>query len=266
MKNANVIGLMSGTSLDGLDICYVKFEYAGAQWKINQLITKEVSYDLAQKKQLISAFDGDDETLKNADIAFGVFQAEQTNLFIKTHKLEGKVDFVAAHGHTIFHQPANGITLQIGAGKTMANLLQLPVINDFRSLDVKLGGQGAPLVPVGDELLFSEYKACLNLGGFSNISFEQQAKRIAFDIAPCNLPLNRLMHDFFKLDFDENGQKAASGSVIEPLLSALNEIDYYQQAPPKSLGVEWLHEIFYPILYDYSAESQRIYCAPLSNT
>lgn len=248
MKNVNVIGLMSGTSLDGLDICCANFFYENEQWAFGQLITHSYVYEDTLKNQLKHAFETTEDNLRELDKAFGSYQAEKVVAFIDEHNLHGRVDFVAAHGHTIFHKPHQKYTLQIGNGQLMANRIKLPVINNFRALDVQLGGQGAPLVPVGDEMLFGNYEACLNLGGFSNISFKDGDERIAFDIGPCNLPLNKIMEEHYDKPYDAYGKYSAEGIIRNDLLTKLNQLEYYQLNPPKSLGVEWLKTVFLDVL------------------
>ncbi len=248
MKNTRVIGLMSGTSLDGLDICYVVFSENNEKWTTTEVITRTIKYSIDWEEKLASAFYADTKDIDLLNLSYGKLIAKNVNDFIHENNLAGKVDFIASHGHTIFHQPDQGITLQIGDGQIIADETKLEVISDFRSLDVSLGGQGAPLVPVGDELLFSAYDACLNLGGFANISYNKKPSRSAFDISPCNLPLNKVMQSFFQKPFDSNGENAAKGKVNEDLLKILNNLSYYKKEAPKSLGVEWLNEVFYPIL------------------
>lgn len=252
MEWTGVIGLMSGTSLDGLDCCYVEFAQNGNEYLFRNLQTKSNPYSIFWRNKLKDAFYLSPQMIAALDVEFGQYLAEKTNLFIKEQKLESKVELIASHGHTVFHQPHKGITVQIGSGKIIHELTQLNVINDFRILDVELGGQGAPLVPVGDHFLFHEYSACLNLGGFSNISFEKNNQRIAFDISPCNLPLNIFMTKYFEKDFDEDGNLSASGQIIEALLNELNSISFYKQTFPKSLGFEWLTNQFLPIVEKYT--------------
>jgi anhydro-N-acetylmuramic acid kinase len=175
----------------------------------------------------------------------GKYFGEITRDFIQKHDL--KPDFIASHGHTIFHLPNEGLTLQIGSGAEIAAQTGLTTVCDFRSLDIALGGQGAPLVPVGDKLLFSEFQFCLNLGGFANISFDDDGRRIAFDVCPLNTVLNFLANKI-NLDFDEDGRIASGGNVDTTLLNALNEIPFYSAKPPKSLGREWLETSFMPVL------------------
>jgi anhydro-N-acetylmuramic acid kinase len=161
-----------------------------------------------------------------------------------------KPDFIASHGHTIFHQPGRKLTSQIGKGSAIAAETRLPVVCDFRSLDVALGGQGAPLVPVGDMLLFSSYTCCLNLGGFANISYDESGRRIAFDICPANIVLNHFASQLHKA-CDENGDLARQGSLHQPMLDTLNNLPFYRMKPPKSLGKEWVLSEIHPVLQQF---------------
>jgi anhydro-N-acetylmuramic acid kinase len=250
MFQMGVIGLMSGTSLDGLDICFARFQF-DKTWRFDQLITKTVPYNLSWRKILDQAIQLSPDKLAELDEKFGDFLAIQTEAFLKEHDLSDRVELIASHGHTVHHRPSEGVTVQIGNGQRIANHLNKSVVYDFRINDVKLGGQGAPLVPVGDELLFHSYDACLNLGGIANISYRKHEQRIAFDISPCNLPLNKIMRDKFEKEFDQDGHTAMSGKVIPKLLDTLNQLDYYRLPPPKSLGVEWLNAVFNPIIDVY---------------
>jgi anhydro-N-acetylmuramic acid kinase len=172
--------------------------------------------------------------------------AKEVQGFIKRNQITG-IDFVASHGHTIHHQPDKGITVQIGGGGKMADALKIPVVNDFRTQDVALGGQGAPLVPIGDELLFNEFEACLNLGGFANVSFGRNEKRVAFDIGPANIVLNHICQ-YLNLAYDEDGRIAKTGEVDTDLLSVLNNLPYYELPIPKSLGIEWVENEVMPLM------------------
>lgn len=249
-----VIGLMSGTSLDGLDICYAEFNHDENGYRFKNLVAKTQSYSDKQRNDLKNAFFLNDVQLENFDLEFGKFLGSSTLNFIAENNLQNKVELIASHGHTIFHQPQNSITLQIGSGNEINKITRIKVINNFRIKDVQLGGQGAPLVPVGDRFLFSDYQACLNLGGFSNISFDLGNDRIAFDISPCNLPINQLCKKYFNCEFDRNGDLAQSGTRIESLFKDLNSIPYYTQSAPKSLGYEWLNQSFIPIMETHLGE------------
>lgn len=232
----SVIGLMSGTSLDGLDVALCHFSMDNNRWsfEIEKANTFQYPKVIEQQLKLSTSLSG--EELAKLDIELGQWYGQVINNFnIATH-----VDFIASHGHTIFHQPENRLTLQIGNGNILHADTGLPVIYDFRSLDVALGGQGAPLVPVGDELLFDDFDCCLNLGGIANISMMGN-KRVAFDIAPCNMLLNYLMNSIGK-SFDEGGQIARSGSINLEMLEEWNGLEFYKKSYPKSLGFEWVQQ------------------------
>ncbi|MDR4952722.1 anhydro-N-acetylmuramic acid kinase [Chryseobacterium sp. ES2] len=242
---ALAIGLMSGTSLDGLDICLAEFEKKDI-WTFQILKAETLSYSEDWEIRLRNSIHLSSEDLLELHSEYGFYLGQQVKKFIHQHQLEN-IDLIASHGHTVFHQPKRKFTLQIGDGKAIKLETGLPVIYDFRSQDVLMKGNGAPLVPIGDELLFSAYSACLNLGGFSNISLRSEGKRIAFDIAPVNIVLNYLAQQLHK-NFDENGALAAKGKIDETLLNQLNTLDFYQISHPKSLGIEWCHQHIFPLL------------------
>lgn len=243
---SQAIGLMSGTSLDGLDICFVRFEKTNHNWCFKILKAETVAYPEIWENRLRNSIQLTAEELLELNAEYGFYVGELTQGFISKHQLEN-IDLIASHGHTVFHQPQKKFTLQIGDGRAIKLITKFPVIYDFRSQDVLMGGNGAPLVPIGDELLFSTYDACLNLGGFSNISLKINGKRIAFDISPVNIVLNKLAQKFNK-NFDENGDLAKSGKINEELLTQLNFLDFYKQSHPKSLGVEWCNQHIFPLL------------------
>lgn len=236
---------MSGTSLDGLDIALCEFVGSGSSWShsIHKAIT--LPYPPEMKSILTQVPYGSAQDLAQTDAFFGRFCGKAVKLFLEQTQLTA--DFVASHGHTIFHQPASGFTCQIGNGAYLSAECGLPVISDFRTMDVGLGGQGAPLVPIGDALLFQQYRFCLNLGGISNISFDQEGKRIAFDISPVNLVLNALAGKLGQ-HYDPEGSIARSGQINHDLLHQLNALEYYQQSTPKSLGKEWMDAQVFPKL------------------
>lgn len=242
---ALAIGLMSGTSLDGLDICLAEFEKQDT-WTFQILKAETLSYSEDWEIRLRNSIHLSSEDLLELHSDYGFYLGQQVKKFIHQHQLEN-IDLIASHGHTVFHQPKRKFTLQIGDGKAIKLETGLPVIYDFRSQDVLMRGNGAPLVPIGDELLFSGYSACLNLGGFSNISLRSEGKRIAFDIAPVNIVLNYLAQQLHK-SFDENGALAAKGKTDETLLNQLNALEFYQISHPKSLGIEWCHQHIFPLL------------------
>lgn len=249
------IGLMSGTSLDGIDLVYVKFDKTNYQ-DFQILASETVAYSKDWKNTLQEAIYYSAKKLKNLNVNYGYLLADETLKFIKKYSLK-KIDFIASHGHTVLHQPEKGITLQIGCGKTIANKTKLKVVYDFRTQDVQLGGQGAPLVPIGDELLFPNFDYCLNLGGFSNVSFQQKNRRIAFDICPVNIVLNHYVNKLGKV-FDDKGKIASTGKVNEQLLAQLNAISFYKQHPPKSLGLEWVQQYIFPLIDKYEKDIPSI--------
>jgi len=253
MKAYHVIGLMSGTSMDGLDIAFCKFILDSNQWTYEIVQAETLAYSKEWKQRLSSAESSLDLVQTHYD--YGYYIGKTVKLFIEKHNI--KVDFVSSHGHTLFHQPSKRITFQLGHGAAIAAECHLPVVCDFRSLDVALGGQGAPLVPIGDQFLFPAYDFCLNLGGFANVSFEKDKERIAFDICPVNIMLNELAKKMGK-EFDENGQEGRKGNVSLDLLNELNQLEFYapQRQGPKSLGKEWLIEHFSPIVNKYPLSLQ----------
>jgi len=245
-RKFNVIGLMSGTSMDGLDLAFCSFENNNKQWIFDIHQAETVPYPNEWLTSLNSARELSDEDLYELSLLYGRYLSDCVVAFIDKYELED-VDFIASHGHTIHHKPSEGITVQIGDGNVISNQTKLPVVYDFRIQDVELGGQGAPLVPVGDILLFSEYQACLNLGGFANISFDYEGSRVAFDISPINIVLNYLTRKVGR-DYDFGGEMASKGQIIPALLEQLNALDYYNMPIPKSLGIEWVEMNLYPLL------------------
>ncbi len=241
----HTIGLMSGTSLDGLDIAYCIFSKTDDRWsyQIGEAITVSYPdhlYDLLAKSTELSGLD-----LNLLDVGLGKWMGDQTKQFITHHGLN--IDLIASHGHTVFHQPENGLTLQIGSGQEIFNACRTSVVNDFRSKDVSLGGNGAPLVPIGDQLLFGKYEGCLNLGGIANISYQENKARVAYDIAPVNIALNHLAKQLGK-PYDDRGKMAQSGRVDNNLLQKFNALSFYKKLSPKSLGYEWVEENIFPLL------------------
>lgn len=251
-QNLCAIGLMSGTSLDGLDICYVKFIRNISKWDFQILECETVPYSSNWEHKLRNAIHLSSEELLKLNSDYGFFLGELTQDFIDKHQIT-ELDLIASHGHTVFHQPKNKFTLQIGDGRAIKSRTNKIVIYDFRSQDVILGGNGAPLVPIGDELLFSEFDACLNLGGFSNISLKRNGKRIAFDICPVNIILNELASKLGK-KYDENGELAKAGMIDKGLLEQLNQLPFYAEKAPKSLGIEWLNTTILPMIGNQKPE------------
>lgn len=247
MEQYRVLGIMSGTSMDGVDLAGVAFEHNHGSWRYTIEVSETIPFPEVWRVRLSKLNRQDALVYARCHVYFGKYLGELVNAFIKKH--QWTPELVASHGHTVFHQPELGISMQIGDGATLAAECGLPVVCDFRSGDVALGGQGAPLVPVGDRLLFSEYDFCLNLGGIANISGKRDGKTMAYDICPCNIGFNRIARNLGKL-FDEGGEIAASGKVDEALLADLNRISYYNQSGPKSLSREWINTTFWPLTKD----------------
>lgn len=255
-----MIGLMSGTSLDGLDIVNVLFKKFDGAWEFTVLHAETIAYPVALKNKLKDCTRLSGLALKELDVELGVFFGESVQNFMKRYKIDvSEVTAVSNHGHTVFHEPQKGITLQIGNGPQGAVVTELPWVCDFRTQDVARKGNGAPLVPVGDALLFSsEAESFLNLGGFSNISFKKEGKWFAYDICPANLIFNYFAQHF-KREFDFGGVLANGGVLNKALFEKLNDMPYYQMKGPKSLGVEWLSTDFMPIIQQYPVNNDTIF-------
>lgn len=280
-NNYYSIGLMSGTSLDGLDIAFCKFENDTKNnlslWNYTIIKTKFIEYDKIwkhklQNAHLLSAFE-----LKKLETEWTDFLVNNVNKFVlQSNGFDfSLLDCLSSHGHTVFHQPNSkkiknneqlGFTSQIGNGAMLSAQTGFKVVCDFRQTDVALGGQGAPLVPIGDELLFSDYDFCLNLGGIANISFNKNKyrqntkevidSRFAFDICPCNMVLNYLSNKL-GFEYDEGGKLAKEGKINEKLLQKLNDLDFYKQNYPKSLGREWVEEFVFSLV-EMNKKEQKI--------
>lgn len=240
-----VIGLMSGTSLDGLDIACCQFRREQDTWQYHVQRAETIRYPAAWERKLAAAAQASAEDLLALDAAYGAWLGRTVKTFIDKHTL--KPDFIASHGHTVFHQPHRGFTYQIGNGNALHAASGVPVIYDFRSLDVMLGGQGAPLVPVGDKLLFADYDVCLNLGGIANLSLDRDGERHAFDICFCNMGLNYLAQQAGKR-YDAQGRMAASGEVHPAMLRQLNKVYARWRRKRPSLGREMFETDILPIL------------------
>ena len=241
MKNYTALGIMSGSSLDGVDLAYCTFERENKKWSYQIIHAETIPYR-EEWKIILSGL-----PLKSAvelvenDISFGIFLAEAVNNFIDEHGIEP--DLIASHGHTIFHEPARGFTFQLGHGQTIAQFTGLKTVNDFRIKDIQLGGQGAPLVPIGDALLFADFEFCLNIGGIANISYDFDGNRMAFDVCPANQLLNHLSRQLGK-PFDENGRFAQLGKLNQQLFEKLNSDPYFRNKSPKSLSNQFVQSVF----------------------
>ncbi|TQD34342.1 anhydro-N-acetylmuramic acid kinase [Haloflavibacter putidus] len=245
-QSYTVVGVMSGTSLDGIDLAWVKFELQNNQWKIQLLAAQTLAYTETWQKRLQNAVSLSGFQIEELDKDYTLYLTDIISTFLKENKIEN-LDAVCSHGHTVLHQPQKKLTKQIGNLPKLAQLIQEPVVCDFRTQDVALGGQGAPLVPIGDALLFTEYDFCLNLGGFANLSTVKNRKRIAYDITAVNTVLNFLAKQLGE-KFDCDGKLAASGKINQELLKKLDAVAFYQQKPPKSLGIEWVEATILPLL------------------
>lgn len=253
----NVVGVMSGTSLDGVDLAHVEFFYKNNKWNFNLKSCETVSYDDLWVKKLKEGLFYNEKELIQLNEDYTNLLATIITSFISKNTIES-LDAVCSHGHTIKHEPQNNYTLQIGNLPKIAKLINQKVVCDFRVQDVNLGGQGAPLVPIGDKLLFAQYDYCLNLGGFSNISFDNEKnERIAYDISPVNTVLNYYANKL-GFDYDDAGKIAASGTVNQNLLNELNQNAFYSNKYPKSLGIEFVNKEVFPVINQYKIDSKDI--------
>lgn len=253
-KNYNVVGVMSGTSLDGVDIAHILLSEKNGQWRYEILEAETIPYTKEWVKTLQEAVSFTDAALTQLNIGYTALLGGMIKEFITRHALTG-LDAVCSHGHTILHQPQNGLTLQIGNLPEIAAYCGQTLVCDFRVQDVALGGQGAPLVPIGDRLLFAGYGYCLNLGGFSNISFDENDKRVAFDICPVNTVLNYYANRL-GYPYDDGGQIAAGGQINPILLERLQNLAFYKQPYPKSLGFEYVKEVVIPLIEEFNIQTE----------
>ncbi|GET29268.1 anhydro-N-acetylmuramic acid kinase [Prolixibacter sp. SD074] len=243
-KSITALGLMSGTSLDGIDLALCSFNNKKSGWSFRIEASETVPYSAEWKRKLREAENSSARDILLLHNEYARYTGEVINRFLNGKTKPG---LIASHGHTIFHQPQKHFTFQLGNGTFIAAETGIKTIADFRNMDVALGGQGAPLVPIGDRLLFSKYDYCLNLGGFSNISYEEDGQRIAFDVDPANIVLNYLAQQVGK-EYDRDSLIAQSGKVDDTLLKELNDLPFYNEKPPKSLGKEWLDSELVPML------------------
>jgi anhydro-N-acetylmuramic acid kinase len=242
-----VIGLMSGTSLDGVDLACCHFHKGNSTWSYEMEVAETISYTRQWKDNLLQLISTDAMSYVETHVMLGRLYGVLINEFIAKNKLQPNL--VASHGHTIFHQPQRGFTSQIGDGSQIAALTGIDTVCDFRSKDVALGGQGAPLVPFGEQMLFKDYRFCLNLGGIANLTFNEPGKQVAFDVCIANMALNEIAAQR-ELLYDEDGKIAATGSTDIKLLNTLNALEYFNRPYPKSLGREWYEKNFLPLIAD----------------
>ncbi len=254
MQEYTVVGIMSGTSLDGLDIALCHFKIENEQWDFKILKAKTYDYSDEWKQRLENADKLSGFELIKLHKEYGKFIGEMVNRFL-TGVIQ-RTDLIGSHGHTVFHIPEQQVNFQIGDGAMIAATTGINTVADFRTLDIALNGQGAPLVPIGDYFLFRKYDSCINLGGFANISFiDKDNKQIAYDICPTNIVLNELAQSK-GLEYDKNGELGQKGSINSKLLEELNNLDFYKQAPPKSLGKEWVELNIKPVLEKYKISTE----------
>jgi len=259
-----VLGIMSGTSLDGLDFALCKFQKDDNTYSYEVLKTGFEAYPEHIRMELIQAANDSAYNLIRKHKWYGRIIGNAANAFLKDTV---KPDFIASHGHTLFHEPDKKLTFQLGDAASIAAETSCSVISDFRNLDTALNGQGAPLVPIGDKYLFGEYDFCLNLGGFSNISFDKDGIRVAYDICPVNIVLNTLARET-GVDYDKNGEIGMKGAVNDDLLQQLNNIPFYSEPYPKSLGREYVEAHFYPLFKKHACsveDRMRTYYAHAAN-
>lgn len=253
MKSYFAVGVMSGTSLDGLDLCYSKFTLVKNNWTFEILHSKTLEYENEWNSKLSNAVNLNAAELLSLNSEYGFYLGEKISEFISKNNIQN-LDIISSHGHTVYHQPERKFTYQIGDGRAIKILNQFPVVYDFRSQDVLMGGNGAPLVPIGDEYLFSEFDSCMNLGGFSNISFKKNSERTAFDICPVNIVLNHFAQ-IIGHKFDNKGEIASLGKVNKTFLDQLNQLEFYTSNQPKSLGYEFVKAHILPLLTNESIEN-----------
>lgn len=227
-----MIGCMSGSSLDGLDIALCRFTHKEHKWHYGIPAAETIPYP-EKIHQILQELTEQDDRLSEADRLLSVWTARQVVKFLSQYTSDIPLG-VVAHGHTVAHHPEKGYSLQIGNGRILAEAMRFPVMGNLRQADIDAGGQGAPLVPIADEVLFPERSACINLGGICNISFRKVGQRTGYDIAACNQLLNALARQL-GLQYDHNGEWARSGKVIPDLLTQLNEIPFLHLPSPKSL-------------------------------
>jgi anhydro-N-acetylmuramic acid kinase len=252
-----VIGLMSGSSLDGLDIVYTWLDEVRGQWSYEIKHADCIPYTDEWTKELQHASRKSVPEFLRLHTRYGRYIGEQINSFIERYGIDHQVHFIASHGHTALHEPQDHTTCQIGDGATIAAVTGLPVINDLRSLDVALGGQGAPIVPVGDKLLFGGYDYWLNIGGIANVTVPHNNSVLAFDICAANQILNTLA-EREGLAMDEDGALASQGVLQEGILSALSDIPYYKLQAPKSLSNEAAMGMVFPLLMESSYNTKDL--------
>ena len=244
-----VIGLMSGSSLDGLDIVFAQIEEVRGKWGYEIIHAECIPYTDQWAHDLKHAATLQVKDFLVLNTRYGRLLGGLANSFVARYNLEHKVGFIASHGHTVFHEPSLGTTCQIGCGATLSAVTGLPVVCDLRAKDVALGGQGAPIVPIGDKLFFGSYEYLLNLGGIANITIQLGDNHMAYDLCAANQVLNALA-GYEGLAMDENGELAAAGHSLINVLDLLDDAPYYKQNPPKSLSNDMAQGLVFPKLLE----------------
>lgn len=250
-----VIGLMSGSSLDGLDIVFAELEENKQLWNYKISASECISYNNEWKQKLLNAKNESALNYLLLNVEYAKWLAKQVNQFIDNNNLHHQVQLIASHGHTVFHAPKQNMTAQLGDGATIAALTGINVVNDLRNMDVALNGQGAPIVPLGEKLLFPGYDFYLNIGGIANISSQQKNNFIAFDVCPANRVLNMLSISEGK-EFDEDGNIASSGNLHQELFDKLNELNYYDLPFPKSLSNDFGVDVIFPLIQSFNLSTK----------
>jgi anhydro-N-acetylmuramic acid kinase len=246
MNKYNVVGIMSGTSLDGLDVVWSKLSF-NKTWFYEIIDGKTYEYSESWKSELKNAHKLQARDLVFLDKKLGNYIGEKINDFLKENKIQkNRINLISSHGHTLFHEPENNLTKQIGDGAFICSKTNITTVSDFRTIDVAFGGQGAPLVPIGDQMLFGNYKGCLNLGGIANISYDFKQKRIAGDVNFANIISNYLSNKIGH-SFDKDGDLAKQGKLDEDLILKLEGLDFYKKEFPKSLGIEDYNHWYKPL-------------------
>ncbi len=250
-----VIGLMSGSSLDGLDIVFTELQETAGKWNYEIINSICMEYDETWQKKLKGAIDLQAVDYQLLHTEYGKFIGEKINEFIQENNLQHKVNLVSSHGHTTFHLPEKKMTHQLGEGAAIASETKLPVISDLRSMDIAFGGQGAPIVPMGEKLLFTDYNYFLNIGGIANLSIHKEANVIAFDVCAANRVLNMLVEEK-GLPYDDEGKISAKGKINIDLLEKINSLEYFKLLYPKSLANSFGTDTIFPIIKSFETNTE----------
>ena len=240
-----MLGVMSGTSLDGVDLALCYFDMQkNITYKMP--LAKTIAYATHWRSRLLRAVDFSSKELVLLDLEYTKYLGDIIKTFIADNNIKD-LDAVCSHGHTVLHRPDQGVTLQIGNLEQISKNIQQTVVCDFRVQDLLFGGQGAPLVPLGDR----------NLGGFANISKVSSGVSVAYDICPVNVVMNHYAQKL-AMPYDSGGELAKSGEILPTILKQLEALSYYRQHPPKSLGVEWVYKELMPILKASKAKEEDV--------